>query len=150
RSGYANVAPGDTRSVNRYGHGPLSAKFPINVTVPSSSQSRYRSEIRLVRHRDAVVEQVAVALGADFLDEIALHPPITPRSRPWLVVGVRVLHREGHFHRLAAVDHAPALDHAQLLGMRRAIVIDEGLGVQPDGVDHKSVALVVPHRLAVP
>src|SRR5207244_1969487 len=35
RSGYANVAPGDTRSVNRYGHGPLVCGFPINVTVPT-------------------------------------------------------------------------------------------------------------------
>jgi hypothetical protein len=28
------VAPSDSRSVNRYGHGPLVCKFPINVTVP--------------------------------------------------------------------------------------------------------------------
>jgi hypothetical protein len=33
-SGYANVAPSDSRSVNRYGHGHLVCKFPINVTVP--------------------------------------------------------------------------------------------------------------------
>ena len=29
------MAPSDSRSVNRYGHGPLVCKFPINVTVPS-------------------------------------------------------------------------------------------------------------------
>jgi hypothetical protein len=28
------VAPSDSRSVNRYGHGPLVCKFSINVTVP--------------------------------------------------------------------------------------------------------------------
>ena len=26
----------DSRSVNRYGHGPLVCKFPISVTVPAS------------------------------------------------------------------------------------------------------------------
>ena len=28
------MAPSDSRSVNRYGHGPLVFKFPIYVTVP--------------------------------------------------------------------------------------------------------------------
>ena len=28
------MAPSHSRSVNRYGHGPLVCKFPINVTVP--------------------------------------------------------------------------------------------------------------------
>jgi len=34
RSGYADMAPRDSRSVNRCGHGHLACKFPINVTVP--------------------------------------------------------------------------------------------------------------------
>ena len=29
------MAPSDSRSVNRHGHGPLVCKFPINVTVPA-------------------------------------------------------------------------------------------------------------------
>jgi hypothetical protein len=29
------MAPSDSRSVNRCGHGHLACKFPINVTVPS-------------------------------------------------------------------------------------------------------------------
>ena len=28
------MAPSDSRSVNRYVHGKLACKFPINVTVP--------------------------------------------------------------------------------------------------------------------
>jgi hypothetical protein len=35
RSGYADMAPSDSRSVNRYCHDPSVCKFPINVTVPS-------------------------------------------------------------------------------------------------------------------
>ena len=35
RSGYADVAPCDRRSVNRCGHTHLACKFPINVTVPA-------------------------------------------------------------------------------------------------------------------
>ena len=29
------MAPSDSRSVNRYGHGHSLCKFPINVTVPA-------------------------------------------------------------------------------------------------------------------
>ena len=36
RSGYADVASGDGRSVNRCGHAHLACNFPINVTVPSA------------------------------------------------------------------------------------------------------------------
>src|SRR5450432_2386418 len=43
RSGYADVAPSDSRSVNRCGHGPLACKFPINVTVPASGTKRTNS-----------------------------------------------------------------------------------------------------------
>jgi transposase-like protein len=40
RSGYADMAPSDSRSVNRYGHGHSLCKFPINVTVPASELSK--------------------------------------------------------------------------------------------------------------
>src|SRR5947207_118213 len=101
------------------------------------------SEIRLVRHWDLIVEQIAVALRADLLDKLALHTPETSHSRPGLVVGVRILDPEDHFHGLAIVDHPPALDRMQLLGVRRAIVVDESLGVQPDRVDDERIAIVV-------
>ena len=35
------MAPSDSRSVNRYGHGHSLCKFPINVTVPPNPTSRY-------------------------------------------------------------------------------------------------------------
>ena len=38
----------------------------------------------------------------------------------------------------------------QLLCMRRAVVVYEGLIVQSDGVDHKRIALVMANQLAVP
>jgi hypothetical protein len=46
RSGYANVVPSDSRSVNRYGHGPLVCKFPINVTVPARGLSGLASMVQ--------------------------------------------------------------------------------------------------------
>ena len=38
RSGYADLAPSDSRRVNRCGHGHSACKFPINVTVPPRRQ----------------------------------------------------------------------------------------------------------------
>ena len=34
-----DMAPSDSRSVNRYGHGHSVCKFPINVTVPLSRRA---------------------------------------------------------------------------------------------------------------
>jgi hypothetical protein len=42
RSGYADVAPRDSRSVNRCGHAHLACQFPINVTVPVGLQQDLR------------------------------------------------------------------------------------------------------------
>ena len=51
------MAPSDSRSVNRYGHGHLVCKFPINVTVPyfmmgdnrdNSTDSRVLSQVGYV------------------------------------------------------------------------------------------------------
>jgi hypothetical protein len=39
-SGYADMAPSDSRSVNRCGHGHLACKFPTNVTVPVSDKPK--------------------------------------------------------------------------------------------------------------
>src|SRR5258705_6379851 len=94
--------PRSHRSLHARGTGP---SCPAERSNENLSLRRCRSEIRLVRHRDFVVEQVPIALGADLLMELLLHAPIPSHSRPWLVVCVRVLHREGHFHGLAVVDH---------------------------------------------
>ena len=39
------MAPSDSRSVNRCGHGHLACKFPINVTVPLSPIARLAYEL---------------------------------------------------------------------------------------------------------
>jgi hypothetical protein len=55
----------------------------------------------------------------------------------------RILHRI-----VAAVSLSPALRHMQLLGMRRAVNIDDRLVVHADGIEHERVALVMVDRLA--
>src|SRR5258706_369368 len=77
-------------------------------------------------------------------------PPIAAHPRPWLIEGVRVVHREGRFHHLAVVDYSPAFDDVELVGVRRAIDVNERLDVLPDGVDDKGVPLIMADRLAVP
>jgi hypothetical protein len=53
RSGYAHVAPSDSRSMSYYGHGPLVCKFPINVTVPLhlTDCARFPRDARAHIHR---------------------------------------------------------------------------------------------------
>ena len=52
------------------------------------------SEIRLLRHRQVIVEDIRIVLGADLFIGLLLHAPIAPHSGPGLKVGVRVLDRE--------------------------------------------------------
>ena len=54
------------------------------------------------------------------------------------------------FQTLAPIDHAKALHHMELLGMRRAEGIEDAPGVRSDGVDDQRVALVMADRLAEP
>ena len=96
-----------------------------------------------------VVEQMLVVLGADFFEHLLLHPPISPDRRPGLIESVGILHPDVHFQHLTAVGQFPALRDVELLGVRRAVRVDDGLAVLPDGVDYERVAFVVPDRLAV-
>src|ERR1700730_4989255 len=86
-------------------------------------------EIRLVRDRDVIVEQMPVVLGADLFEHRLPHARVTLDGRPGLIVSVRVLDPDAHFHRLAVVDLPPALRNVQLLGVRRTVTIDERLVV---------------------
>src|SRR5262245_35287031 len=125
-------------------------RWPTAWQVSRRPRDR-RSEIRLVRFRDIVVEQMSVALGADFFDIGLLHAPETPHRGPGLVEGVGIIDAEPHFESLAVVDQLPTLGDMQLFGMRRAVGIDECLGSEPDGVDHERVtAFILADRFAVP
>lgn len=44
------MAPSDSRSVNRCGHGHLACKFPINVTVPSKTHASTRNTSASAAH----------------------------------------------------------------------------------------------------
>ena len=72
---------------------------------------------------------------------LLLDAAIAPLCGPGLVERVGILHGKDHFHPPAPVDHSPALDDVQLLGMRRAVDVDHRLVVQADGVDDERVAL---------
>src|SRR6266436_3894244 len=108
------------------------------------------SEVRLVGNRYAVVEQMLVVFGASFLMHRHLDPREVIDCRPRLIERVCVLNPERHLQRLAAVNQFIAFDHMQLLGMRRAEIVQIGLVVHSDGIHHQCIALVMADRLAVP
>src|SRR5262245_12849799 len=90
------------------------------------------SEIRLLgeRLRDrVVVEIVGVVLGTDVLQHLARLPaPKSLDRRPGGGEGARIIDRDQDLHHVAALDELEALHHVQLIGMRRAVVVDEGFG----------------------
>src|SRR6266853_2256846 len=92
-------------------------------------RSKLRSEIHLVCHRNVIVEQMLVVLGANFLCHGALNSIVALYHRPRRVESIRVLERNVHLHRLAAVDQLKALDDVQLVGMWRAEIIYKSLVV---------------------
>src|SRR5258706_3455619 len=109
-----------------------------------------RSKIRTCccRHRANIeIENVLVVLGAAvFLDRSACGAIPALYGRPGHVEGVRVLDPDRVLELLAAIDQLEALDHVQLLGVRRAVIVDKGARVDPDRVDDELVALPMPDR----
>src|SRR5258706_13739968 len=91
-----------------------------------------------------------VVLGAGFLFERLLYAPKTPDCLPGLVVGIWIIDGHGDFEVLAFIDQLPALCDVQLLGVRRAVIVDKALGGESDGVYHERIALVMPDRFSVP
>src|SRR5260370_32901733 len=75
---------------------------PVGFAHPTAPARRvYRhplSEIRLVRDRDVIIEQVLIVLGADFLAQRLLQPPVTLDNQPRLIENVRILTREITLH----------------------------------------------------
>src|SRR5208282_5054394 len=76
-------------------------------------------------------------------------PPMLD-GRPWRVEGARIVDGDAYLQRLAAVDHLEALEHMHLVGVRRAVIVDEGAVIEPDGVDDQLVPFVMPDRFAIP
>src|SRR5260370_943412 len=63
--------------------------------------------------------------------------------RPGHPKGARILDKDRNVNRHAIGREPPALHHVELVGMRRAVVIDEGLGRNANGVDDQRVAVLV-------
>ena len=90
-----------------------------------------------------------IVLGTHFFHHRFLYPPETLNRQPRLIESVWIVHSDVHFQHLAAVDQPPPLDDVKLLAMRRAVIVDEGLGVLTDRIDYQRVAFVMADRLPV-
>src|SRR5262249_42298675 len=99
---------------SEFGHGllPIPAKPCAAVCSRISLKSGLSchgnsgiSEIRLCCYRHTEVEkaEIPVVLGADHLAERLLSPLIAYSSRPWLVEGVRIVHRNSYFQLLSLI-----------------------------------------------
>src|SRR5258708_27118069 len=67
-----------------------------------------------------------------------------------LLVHGRIFDGDIGLERLAALDEMIALHDVQLLRVGRTVIIDEGLRILADGVDHERVALIAADGFAVP
>lgn len=94
--------------------------------------------------------EIQVALGADHLKERLLSPLIAYAKRKWLIEALGIVHRNGNFQPLSAIDWAPTLHNMQLVSVRSAISVENGFGVQANRIDHQRVALIMADRFSVP
>jgi hypothetical protein len=79
----------------------------------------------------------------------------TPGRKAWArcvpsVKCARILDADIRLQHVAVIDHAKPLDNMEFFRVRRAEIIDVGLVVDADRIDHESIAFVVPDRLAGP
>src|SRR5262245_50589924 len=86
----------------------IEAPRRIMFSMSSSLSIGSHSNIWLLCDWHLPVKQMRLALGADLFVPLLLPPPIASHSAPRLVESVRVVHREDHFHPLAAVEHSPS------------------------------------------
>ena len=111
------------------------------------------SKIWLLRHRRAVVdpERVNIVLGAYVLSRQGpVHTIILSQRLPGLVERAGVIDVHKDFQLLAVLDKPPAFHDVQLIGMRRAPIVQERLVVEADGIDDERIPLVMTDRFSVP
>src|SRR5215475_13630892 len=92
-------------------------------------------------------------------------PARTSKSQPWpmrsshstlvqrlprLVERVRIIDGHKDFQLLTVLDQPPAFRDVQLVGMWRAIIVEERLVVKANGIDNERIALVMANRFSVP
>src|SRR5262245_25462477 len=126
----------------------------IGNTSLSNRPTKMLSEVGYLRGRDGpdiVVEVVVVVLRADrFQHRSVVHSPVELRGVPRGGERSRVLDMDLYFQGLSSLDHAEALDDAELLGVRREVVVDIGPRGKADRVHDQRVAFVVADRVAKP
>src|SRR5258705_13108479 len=95
------------------------------------------SEIRLVRlgnRLQIIVEKILRIFRASlFRQRTQMRAAIDLDSRPDHVEGARVLYRHRGLKRLAPLDEPETLHDVELIGVRRTVIVDKRLVVQPDG-----------------
>src|SRR6266700_7683990 len=141
----------------------------VIVSIRVFCNSARASEVRPIGVRDwrqlrgmggTVIAEVEMAI-AGALRTSALHQlsVVSPRSfEPGVsLYGVPrrsecagILDVNQDFHGLAAIGHTKALYDMELLGVRRAVIVDERLGVLPDGIDDQRIAFIMADGFAEP
>lgn len=94
-----------------------------------------------------VGEVITWIVGADRLVPLPRTRAVAPleiySSLPRGGECTRVLDRERHLDVLAAIVQPVALNDMQLPGVWGAVAVDRGAVIQPDSIDHQSVAILV-------
>src|SRR5208282_5999540 len=126
--------------------------------VPSVAKPNLRRavalEIRRVRVRDGFrvldVKIERILSASSFVHGALLYAAPTLKGIPRHRECARILDADIRLQHIAIIDHAKPLDNMEFFRVRRAEIIDIGLVVDADRIDHESIAFVVPDRLAGP
>src|SRR5262245_13720115 len=114
----------------------------------------YPSEIKFDRLWDrptVIAKRVKVVLCTQVLHHGAIgQPSPTLEGGPWHVERPRVRDCHERLQLVATLNQLESLDHMKLVGVRCAVIIDKGLVVEADCLNHEFVALVAADRLAIP
>src|SRR6185312_619194 len=93
-----------------------------------------------------------IVLCADPFFHLAVHLPPGDLAPPGLLERALILDHHGRFERVSVVDELPTLDHVEVLGVRRRIVVEHAVAVleETDRVDHKLAVLIAADGFTVP